>query len=126
MKPTIEQLDLWSAEALGWANTVNGMLLLASGDWHPCTDLGQAWRSFVSVLNDLEISKKGRFFYKLNQNSDVICELQPENNWTVIAGKGETDDQRAAYALTYAFVLTMNPVGYKEWKANEVSGERSE
>lgn len=131
MNPTTEQLDTWSAEALGWENGGNGgvtpegfvcwvkdyrdgvEIKETEFTWHPSTDLSQAWREFVPVLKGagwrLELRDPG---FAEVWNDDLRLGVHSGKMDDLL---GDTDDQKAAYALTYAFVQAVEPKGYLKW-----------
>lgn len=99
-------------------------------DWHPTSDLSLAWKEFVLVLGKKEwrihiIHDSTR--YRFKQGTVCARPIHPESdfkrqiNGGLIFGEGTTEDQKAAYALTYAFVQIMEPAGYIEWKETHVT-----
>lgn len=122
MNPTNEQLDIWSAEALGY-DELDGWDKCLPPDlkeyWHPSSDLSQAWQEFVPALQEMNLWIE----LTANRRCDDIVMIK---GGPYTSGQGETSDQRAAYAITYAFVRTMKPSLYLEWRAKELSSERSE
>ncbi len=135
MDPTPDELDAMAAQVMGWVaihrdtdprtgelwfvhgdevNETWPKLIIRKREWHPSTDLAQAWREFVPVLD-----KKGCLHLTSNANShpQVFCDIKYNFELLVsVSGHGETPDAKAAYALTYAFVQAMEPKGYLEWK----------
>ena len=134
MNPTNEQLDAWSAEALGcitrnvmdgkgWLR--NGVLFYLKANWHPSTNLSQAWREFVPVLYGkrmlVALAKGFDEENKIEKDAATIVTDNGDGRAWDTDGIGETVDQKAAYALTYGFVQAMESKSYLEWKAKNES-----
>jgi len=125
MNPTPEQINQWSAEILEKSKVLT--LIRTDGrlkqiyiypDWCPSTDLSQAWRELVPVLN-----KKGWCIRPtVLPDGDTDCELYRAHDFKPaecfsISGQGGYADQKAAYALTWAFVQALGDKspGYMKW-----------
>lgn len=138
MNPSSEQLDKWSAEAMGWelrpTNWDNdqgwwlkdGVYALGHNDmeranaestttaWKPSTDLSQAWQEFSPVL--LKMNYQIILYQDPDENPE--CELCADRKFHLrtYMAIGTT----LSYALTYGFVQVMQPKSYLEWrKQNE-------
>jgi len=122
MTPTCEQLDLWSAEALGWKIPKEGATwpwYQKDGkrthdvfNWKPSGRLDQAWREFIPVLNKHGHEPRVKAYIDLSGDGPetlVSIGVADQDNHVSVTGT-------AAYALTLAFVMAMKPQGYLDWK----------
>lgn len=118
MNPTPEQLDLWAAEALEMRikkkhfESEEGYTLGENEefdyDWHPSTDLSQAWREFRAKLR-----KRGymSIVFGTGENGGVALFHKDGIEKNIIIC-----DLEAAPAFVLAFVQAVEPAGYLDWK----------
>ena len=123
-KPTVEQLNQWSAEALEWKlnkaknypwYSKDGVRKYDVFDWRPATKLSQAWRELLPILtNGNHVGTINLVDNKLKIKNTISGEAYISKPDHVQPG-----DLQAAYAITFAFVQAHaeKSPGYLEWKA---------
>ena len=111
---TADDLNRWSADEIGVDGTVA---------WNPAEDLSQAWRELVPRM------MLPGFLFSIDPPGDVSwCRRRAgpielaeaiSIKWTKCTGQGSTPDQRAAWALTCAFLESISCMPYLEAKRLE-------
>lgn len=134
MNPTNEQLDLWSAEAMGWTFATQGTYMgywttphgfnqlkvtYSAFAWNPSTDLSQAWREFIPALRKRKLEMILLDDIGIGVTAQILDPLPATVTLVEDGAEEKQEDKKAAYTVTHTFVQAMKPAGYLEWKESQ-------